>query len=37
MARYLAQGMGEKEAMKQTAKDRGVPKREIYQYLKKND
>lgn len=37
MARYLAQGMSEKDAMKQTAKDRGVSKREIYQYLKKNE
>ena len=33
MAHYLA----EKDAMKQTAKDRGVSKREIYQYLKKNE
>ena len=30
---YLSQGMPKKEAMKQVAKDRGVPKREIYQQL----
>lgn len=30
---YLSQGMEKKEAMKKVAKDRGVPKREIYQYL----
>ncbi len=33
MERYLAAGMDKKEAMKQVAKDRGVPKREIYQAL----
>ncbi len=33
MAYYEAQGMDEKSAMKQVAKDRGVGKREIYQYL----
>ena len=33
MAYYEKGGLGEKEAMKQVAKDRGVPKREIYQYL----
>lgn len=33
MAVYEGQGMDRKEAMKQVAKDRGVPKREIYQYL----
>lgn len=33
MAVYEEQGMDRKEAMKQVAKDRGVPKREIYQYL----
>jgi len=32
---YLKQGMDSKEAMKQTAKDRGVGKREIYAHLKK--
>lgn len=30
---YLDQGMDRKEAMKQVAKDRGVPKREIYNAL----
>ncbi len=30
---YMSQGMDKKEAMKQVAKDRGVSKREIYQYL----
>lgn len=33
MAYYEEGGMDEKSAMKQVAKDRGVPKREIYQYL----
>lgn len=33
MALYMAEGMEEKAAMKQVAKDRGVSKREIYQYL----
>ena len=33
MAYYEEEGMDEKSAMKQVAKDRGVPKREIYQYL----
>lgn len=33
--RYLEQGMNEKDAMKQAAKDRGVSKREIYQILKR--
>lgn len=33
MAYYEKQGMDEKTAMKQVAKDRGVGKREIYQYL----
>ena len=33
MAYYIGEGLDEKEAMKQVAKDRGVPKREIYQYL----
>ena len=33
MAYYKEAGMDEKSAMKQVAKDRGVPKREIYQYL----
>lgn len=30
---YLNQGLSEKDAMKQVAKDRGVSKREIYAYL----
>lgn len=34
VGRYLAQGMSEKDAMKQAARDRGVSKREIYQVLK---
>ena len=33
MAYYEKEGMDEKNAMKQVAKDRGVPKRDIYQYL----
>ena len=33
MELYLSQGMDRKEAMKKTASDRGVPKREIYRYL----
>lgn len=33
MAHYENLGMDEKSAMKQVAKDRGVPKREIYQHL----
>lgn len=33
MEQYLSQGLNKKEAMKQVAKDRGVPKREIYQQL----
>lgn len=33
MALYLKQGLEEKAAMKQVAKDRGVGKRKIYQYL----
>ena len=33
MELYLSQGMDRKEAMKRTAKDRGVQKREIYNYL----
>ncbi len=36
MAHYQEQGMDEKTAMKQVAKDRGVSKREIYQYLHVN-
>ncbi len=33
LAYYTGEGLDEKTAMKQVAKDRGVPKREIYQYL----
>ncbi len=33
MAYYTGDGLDEKSAMKQVAKDRGVSKREIYQYL----
>lgn len=36
MAYYENQGLDEKAAMKQVAKDRGVGKREIYQYLHVN-
>ena len=36
MAYYEEQGMDNKTAMKQVAKDRGVGKREIYQYLHGN-
>ena len=35
MELYLQQGMDEKSAMKQVAKDRGVSKSDIYAYLKK--
>lgn len=35
MQKYINEGMTNKEAMKQTAKDRGVTKREIYAYLNK--
>lgn len=35
MAIYEEQGIGHKEAMKQVAKDRGISKREVYQYLLK--
>ena len=35
MEDYLSQGIDKKEAMKKTAKDRGVQKREIYNYLEK--
>jgi len=36
MARYTSQGIDEKSAMKQVAKDRGVSKRDIYSYLHGN-
>ncbi len=35
--RYLEQGMTEKDAMKQAAKDRGVSKRDIYKEYKTNE
>ena len=34
---YLDKGLSEKEAMKMVAKDRGIGKREVYQYLKAQD
>ena len=37
MAIYLNQGYSRKEAMKMTAKDRGVSKRDIYQQLLQED
>ena len=33
MTRYESQGMDKKEAMRMVAKDRGISKREVYQYL----
>lgn len=33
--KYIAEGMSEKDAMKQAAKDRGITKRDIYAQLKK--
>ena len=33
MEKYLSEGMDRKEAMKQVAKDRGISKRDVYQYL----
>lgn len=33
MELYLSQGMNKKEAMKSVAKDRGISKRDVYQYL----
>ena len=35
MEYYLSRGLERKEAMKKTAKDRRVSKREIYNYLEK--
>lgn len=35
MEHYISQGLDRKEAMKKVAKDRGVQKREIYNYLEK--
>lgn len=36
MKRYEDKGMDRKEAMKQVARDRGITKRDVYQYLLKN-
>ena len=36
MEKYESQGMDRKEAMKQVAKDRGMKKRDVYQYLVRN-
>jgi len=36
MAFYENDGIDHKEAMKLVAKDRGISKREVYQYLVKN-
>ena len=33
MKRYEETGMDRKEAMKAVAKDRGISKRDVYQYL----
>ena len=33
VAQYVTQGMSEKDAMKQAAKDRGVSKRDIYNHI----
>lgn len=35
MQQYLSQGMSEKDAMKQVAKDRGISKRDVYDEVKK--
>ena len=37
LQKYLDNGLCEKEAMKMVAKDRGIGKREVYQYLKAKD
>lgn len=37
MAMYLGQGMQKKEAMKKVAADRGIQKRDVYQYLIDHD
>ena len=37
VAYYISQGMAQKDAIKQTAKDRGVGKRDIYQQVMKKD
>ena len=35
LERYLSQGLSEKDAMKQVAKDRGISKRDVYDEVKK--
>ena len=35
MEQYLSQGLSEKDAMKQVAKDRGISKRDVYDEVKK--
>ncbi|WP_077612873.1 16S rRNA (cytidine(1402)-2'-O)-methyltransferase [Clostridium sp. Marseille-P2415] len=37
MELYVGQGMDRKEAMRMVARDRGISKREVYQYLLKTD
>ena len=37
MERFVSQGIDRKEAMKLVAKERGVSKRDIYQYLLDNE
>lgn len=37
MKQYMTQGMSQKDAMKQVAKDRGMAKRELYAYLHKEN
>ena len=37
MEQYLSTGMDRKSAMKQVAKDRGISKRDVYQYLLENE
>lgn len=37
MAHYLNQGMTNKDAVKQIAKDRGLPKRDVYDYFNKQE
>ena len=37
VAHYVAQGMAQKDAIKQTAKDRGVGKRDVYQQVMKKE
>lgn len=37
MELYVNQGIDRKEAMRMVAKDRGISKREVYQYLLKHE